>query len=259
MNNLNNETFAVIEELSLPGQKVALRGIANSAICGAVFLAHALASWDGPTEDDGELNTAQLRQFEFFQRLPHLIQQKTELYSAAASRLGPLVQTAYDRPMDLDAALEFAKNNATTQMPADLPDQILEALGLTREQLRVIDASEMQKRQREAVRLRNSVRDHETNIRNELTSLLAKADKLDDEQIQDVIDALDVSTHAALFQKVAAKLSDGIAQALRKRDRYDGALADAMLLTQDVKTFDKAYKAFLKETAGDRDAERAAA
>lgn len=259
-NNLNTDAFTVIEELSLPGQKVALRAICNSAICGAVFLAHAAVSWDGPTEDDGTLTPSELRQLEFYERLPHLLSQKAELYSVAATRLSPLVLSQYDKQMQLDDAIEFAMNNAGGgQVPTDLPDELLAAMGISREQLKLIDEAEAKRRVAQDRKLRESVRIHEHNIRNELKGLLHEADKLGEEEAQATIDTLDSATHTALFAKVAAKLSAGVAQALAKRDRYDGAIADAMLISADIKVWDKAYRTFLRENAGDQASERAAA
>lgn len=254
MNNLNTDAFAVIEELSLPGQKVSLRAIANSAICGLVFLAHTYTTWDGPTHDDGELAPADIKRLEFFERLPHLISQKAELYTVASMRLEPLCASAYDRPMTLDDALDFAANAAASQMPADLPDELLEQLGISRAQLKLIDEAEHKRRAQQDAKLRESVRVNLKAIEHEVAHHLNRAG-VDDEQ--DVIDALDTATHAALFAKVAQKLSKGMTDALAKRDRYDSGLADAMLISADIKAWDKAQRAFLKQIAGDPAAERA--
>lgn len=253
-NNLKLDAFAVIEDLSLPGQKVALRAIANSAICGLVFLAHTFTSWDGPTHDDGELAPADIKRLEFFERLPHLISQKAELYTVAAMRLAPLAMSMFDKPMSLDDALDFAANAAASQMPGDLPDELLEQLGISRAQLKLIDEAEHKRRVQQDVKLRESVRVNLAAIRHEVEHHLNRAG--DDEQA--VIDALDTATHAALFGKVAAKLSRGLTDALAKRDRYDGALADAMLISGDIRFWDKAQRRFLKEIDGDPEAERAA-
>lgn len=244
-NNLGNDVFTAIENLSVVGQVTGYRALANSAVCGAVFLSNTLLSWDGPTDDTGELTPTELRQLEFYQSLPQRICAKAELYDVACDRLLGVAQSDFDKPMSLEDAIDFAATQSTAQVPAELPQEILEALGITKAQLALIDSQETQRRQAEVKKLRASVQINRAGIASQVGSYLSTA-----HSEQDVIAQIDVDTMGGLYQKVSQKLSGGIGRALAKRDRYENALGDAMMLSRDLPTLDASYKAFLKETRG---------
>ena len=61
-----------------------------------------------------------------------------------------------------------------------------------------------------------------------------------------VVDQLNPQQHLGLFNKISKKLSTRVRQVLGIRDRYDGALGDAMLLSADIRELDKAYIGFTR-------------
>lgn len=254
-NNLRNEVFGCIDELSLPGQRVALRAIANSAVCSAVFLAHSYTSWDGPTHDTGELTESEMRQLDYYERLPSMLSERAELYSIAYNRYSPMAQGPRDMPMSLKDAIEFATTRGGSTPSPDLPDELLEQLGITRAQLRLIDEAESKRRERQDAQLREAIKENVASITSEIESEFRVVNRGDFDE-QEAIERLPVKANAALFDKISKKLGEGMGRAIAQRARNQNALGEAMLLSGDIKLWDKIHRAFLKETAGDQDVER---
>ena len=230
--------FDVVEDLSSVGKIVALRAIANSALIAAVFAAHATVVADAADDRDEE-KVDQARQ---------RMAQQAELASWATVELGTLAQSRFDQPMTLGEALDFACSTAAERMPDDLPQEVLDALGISAEQLKLIDATEKQKAAQRSAALRESIRDRYDDIAAEVQSYLGTS-------IGDVTNTLNADQHQALLRKVGQKLQARMAQLIGMRARYSAALGEAMLLSADVKTADKALVAFTRANAGElRDA-----
>lgn len=238
--NTGTDVFTAIEGFSSVGQVTAYRAIANSAICSAVFAANALLETDYAEDPDA------------FERLRTLMASKTELYCVARSFCMTLATTKFDEPMTLDDAVEFASTTASRRENSELPDEILEQLGLTRAQLRLIDSAEQAKQQARDKLLREKLRANASGIVAEVQSYLTEDERaLDEDAVNEVIDQLSLQAHHALFQKVSLKLSGQMSRVLGIRDRYEGALGDAMMLSGDIKLLDKAFKVFLRDNAGE--------
>lgn len=221
--------FDAIEDFTSAGQITALRAIANSAIIVAVYSAHSFL-----TEEDAErAESARLR-----------MAQNAELYSYAAAELLTLAQTSFDQPMTLDQALDFACKNAVSQANDDLPDEMLEILGITRDHLKLIDADAKRKAAQRDAALRQSMHDLREGLESEISSYLGDTGDA-------VLNTLTPEQHNALFAKVASKLQARVGQLLGMRARYSGAIGEAMLLASDVKAADKAYIAFARANAAE--------
>lgn len=229
--------FDLIESLSSVGQITALRAIGNSAIISAVFAAHDMivaADEDGDEEKQG---AARRR-----------MAQQAELASWATDEAATLAQSRFDVPMDLNAALDFACSTAAERQPDELPQEVLDALGITAAQMRLIDASEQKKAAVRSAKLRDSIRDNRDGIAAEVNSYLGT-------RLGDVVSTLTAEQHLAVLRKVVVKLQARMTQLLGMRARYSGALGEAMLLADDVKTADRAATAFARANAGElRDA-----
>lgn len=239
--------FDVIDDLSSVGQTTALRSIANGAICAAVFIANEYLSYDGPRGDTGELDGQQLQALERWEALPARMTQQADLYSWAAAKLVVLRTSKYDDPMTLGEAIEFAATSAGLNRQNDeLPDEVLEALGISRAQLAMIDADERRRQAARDAALREQVRTNAAEIAGELGSMVDTLHPNDA-----VLESFNADQHAALFRKVARKLSARMSQLLGMRSRYDAAIADAMLVSADVRSVDKAQVAFLRANEGE--------
>lgn len=230
--------FDAIEAMSSVGQITSYRAVANGAICGAVFAINdSLMLQD---EDDEKSDEARFRSA-----------QQIELYLVAKDKLENLAITKFDMAMSLDDAIDFASKNAAGQRElTDLPDEVLKAIGIGRGELTLIDATEKQRQLQRDAKLRASLQTNERQIRAELLSLI------DNGFTDGVMDQLNAQQHLGLYNKLAKKLSGRVRQVLGIRDRYDGALGDAMLLSADIRELDKQYVAFtrrnkeeLRETA----------
>lgn len=225
--------FDAIEGLSSTGQISALRSIANGAICGAVFAANQFLSEE---DDDDKRAAAHLRMAE-----------QAELYSYAAQCLRPLVQNQFDRAMSLADAIDFASSSAADQRRNDeLPDEVLEALGVSRSQVAILDAEEQRKQKARDAKLREQFRVNAADIAAEVGSFVDV-----DNAGYEVLNRFTVVQHQSLFQRTLKKLSARVGQLIAIRGKYQGALGDAMLVSADVKTLDKAYLSFAKANAGE--------
>lgn len=225
--------FDVIPNLSSVGQITVLRAIANGALIASVFAAHDMLV----TEDEERAEAARLR-----------MAQQAELASHAALELGTLAQNAFDKPMTLDEALDFAATTAAERKPEDLPAEVLEALGITAEQLKLIDATEQQKAAQRSAKLRESIRELREDIRTEVASFIGT-------DSSEIVNQLTADQHQALLRKAVQKSQARMQQLIGSRARYSGALGEAMLLAGDIKTLDKALVDFTRANAGElRDA-----
>lgn len=244
-----NTIFDEVFNLSSIGQLTVLRSMANSALYSAIMAAHTRVTWDGPTEDNGELNAAELKRMAYFESLPARINQQRALYEYAAKEAAALSNSEFDAPMDFDTMFDFACTHASQQQVNDLPDDVLEALGITRAQLKLIDADEQKRQAKRDSDLRASLKEMRSAIAAEVGGLVP--DLGNDE----VTTSFTAEQHVRLYEKAIKKLQSRMAQLLGIRHRYDGALGDAMLLANDVKTLDKAYVAFLRRNSSElRDA-----
>lgn len=230
--------FDAIEAMSSVGQITGYRAIANGAICGGVFAINdslMLQDDDVVKSDEARFRAAQ----------------QIELYLLAKDRLEERAITKFDLAMSLEDAIDFAAKNAAGQRElTDLPDEVLKAIGIGRGELSLIDATEKQKQLQRDAKLRASLQTNERQIRAELQGFI------DNGFTENVPDQLNAQQHLGLFNKLAKKLSGRVRQVLGIRDRYDGALGDAMLLSADIRELDKQYVAFtrrnkeeLRETA----------
>lgn len=243
--------FDIIDELSSTGQIVALRSLANGALYAAIMHAHTKVTWDGPTQDDGTLSIPEQRRLDYYESLTGRLNQQVCLYTYASNLLSPLAATQFDEPMDFDTTFDFAANNASQadRGDAEMPDELLEALGITRAQLKLIDAAEEKKRAERDAKLRESLREHRAVIEAEVGSLAYSPG--DDA----VVDTFTADQHVAMFRKVADKLRGRVNQLVAIRNRYEGALGEAMLISADAKTVDKAYVQFARKNQSElRDA-----
>lgn len=229
--------FDSIPDLSIPGQIVAYRAIANSSIIIAVYLAHELVT--GEREDE-----------EKFAQIRERLGQRCELYTHAAGQCSMLASTQYDLPMTLEMAYEFARDSAASPQNPDLPDEMLEMLGISRSQLAVIDAEERRKQVARDIEMRASIRENEQGILAEISSLLPAPGGENTTDVDALMQHLPADVHASLFEKVGAKLGAQIQRLLAIRGRYTGALADSMLIAGDVRDWDKARGSFLRQNAG---------
>src|SRR5690606_8495610 len=162
--------------------------------------------------------------------------------------LGTLAQNAFDKPMTLDEALDFAATTAAERKPEDLPAEVLEALGITAEQLKLIDATEQQKATQRSAKLRESIRELREDIRAEVASFIGT-------DSSEIVNQLTADQHQALLRKAVQKSQARMQQLIGSRARYSGALGEAMLLAGDIKTLDKALVDFTRANAGElRDA-----
>lgn len=242
--------FDVVPELSSIGQITCWRAISNGAKCGAVFAINERLSWDGPTEDNGQLGARGLVALARYERMPARIGHLIDLANYADLQLEPLVAGGYegDRSMGLDEVIEFACNNAgMNQEPQDqLPAEVLKALGLSPEDIAAIDAEEATKRAVEGQKLRASCRENAEAIRAELVNQLDIA--LGDNGVSESMNA---QQHRALFQKVAKKLAARTKQLIAARSRYTAAIQDAMFVSADARQLDKAYVQFCRANVGE--------
>lgn len=245
-----NTLFDEVFNLSSVGQVQVLRTIANGALYALIMIAHDQVSWDGPTEDTGELTDTELRRLDYYEALPARLNQQIGLYEYAAKELAPLVQSDFDKPMTFDDMFEFVATNASQRNDSDeLPDEVLEALGVTRAQLRVIDAEESRKQQAKDAELRASITAHRESIEHTIGRLTPEYGN------DEVVSTLTAQQHANLLAKAAKKLQARVTQLLAIRGRYEGALGEAMLISNDAKVIDKAYAAFARRNANElRDA-----
>lgn len=241
-----NTIFDEVFNLSSIGQLTVLRSMANSALYSAIMAAHSRVTWDGPTDDTGALNAAELKRLAYFESLPARINQQRALYEYAAKEASHLSSSEFDAPMDFDTMFDFACTNASQQTANDdLPDDVLEALGITRAQLKLIDADEQKRQAKRDSDLRASLKEMRSSIAAEVGGLVP--DLGNDE----VTTSFTAEQHVRLYEKAVKKLQDRMAQLLGIRHRYDGALGDAMLLASDVKTLDKAYVAFRRRNSSE--------
>lgn len=149
--------------------------------------------------------------------------------------------------MTLGEAIEFAATSAGLNRQGDeLPDEVLEALGISRAQLAMIDAEERRKQVARDQQLREQVRANAADIAGELGSMI---DVLHADDA--VLSSFTADQHAGLYRKVARKLSARMSQLLGMRSRYDGAIGDAMMVSTDVRLVDKANVAFLRANEGE--------
>jgi hypothetical protein len=232
--NSGGDVFAIIPDMSRVGQVTSYRALANGAIAAAIYIAHDLLGLD---REEGEK----------FDELNGRLVKQCELYNIALGECGTLAQSDFEMPMDFDTMFDLLANSSAQRKSAELPDEVLEALGITRSQLRLIDAEGERERQARDQALRASLRDNADGIRAEVESIMGSTDAAD---VSQFLDSLDVNTHAALFRKLYDKLSAAQHRALKNRDRYSAGLSDAMLLTSDIKIADKANTAFLRRNAG---------
>lgn len=239
--------FDAIEDLSSVGQITSYRSLANGALCGAVFTCNELMGWDGPTFDNGELGARGLVALARYERLRPRIGQLVDLHNYAALQLAPLSDSTYDAPMTLDEAIDFACNNAGTQQDTDrLPNEVLEALGLSAEEVAAIDAADALKRAAEGQKLRQSLRDNAEAIKAELANQIDLALGSDD-----VVTSFNAMQHRSMLQKTQRKLAARLKQLVAQRNRYTGAIGDAMLISADVRAMDKAFVKFCRANAGE--------
>lgn len=234
-----NTVFDEVFNLSRIGQIVVLRALANGALYSAIMAAHSRVSWDGPTVDTGELNAQELKRLTYFEGLPARINQQRALYEFCAKECSVLSSSEFDQPMDFDTTFTFAATNASQQnVNDDLPDEVLEALGITRAQLRLIDADEQRRQAHRDAELRASLKELRGSIASEVGALVPEMGN------DEVTTSFTAEQHSRLFEKAVKKLQGRMSQLLGMRSRYEDALGDAMLLASDVKTMDKAFVAF---------------
>lgn len=241
--------FDVAEDLSSVGQKTVYRSLANGGLCGAVFAYNELLNWDGPTMDNGQLGPRGLIALARYERLRPRIGQMIDLHNYAALQLAPLVEPGnnFDACMTLDEAIEFACNNAGTQQDQDvLPPEVLAALGLSALDVAAIDAEEAVKRAAEGVKLRASFRENAEAIKAELVNSIDLALGSDD-----VTTSFNAMQHRNLLAKTQRKLSARMKQLVAARNRYTGAIGDAMLISADVRLIDKAFVQFCRANVGE--------
>lgn len=225
--------FDILENLSSVGQVAVLRSLANGAICGAVFAQHQALVDD----DAARAEAAQQRAYE-----------QAELYTYLRDELGTMASSRWDAAMTLEEALDFASEQARSREMEDLPDEFLEQLGIDRKQLKLIDAQERLRQSQRDAKLRESVRSRRDAVKAELESYIGS-------DSSGITSSLTAEQHVSLYQKASRALSKRMAQLIAARGRYDGALAEALLISGDIKEIDKAFKHFRKENAGElRDA-----
>lgn len=216
----------LVEDLSSPGQIAVLRAIANGAICGAVFAQHQALTDD----DEDRAEAAGFR-----------AAQNAELYSFISDKIGPLVMTQYDRPMTLEQAIDFASSQARdNRVNEELPEEFLEMLGLSREAVKLIDATEQQKQKARSEKLRESIRLNAEAITADVASFIGT-------DSDNVVNELTAEQHVALYDKSSKALSKALTRLIAVRSRYDGALGEALLVSADIKIVDKAFRDFRKK------------
>lgn len=240
--------FDVVEDMSSIGQKTVYRSLANGALCGAVFAVNERLSWDGPTEDNGQLGARGLIALTRYEQLGPRIGQLLELHNYAALQLAPLsLDSTFDACMTLDEAIEFACNNAGLNRETDkLSPEVLAALGISPEELAAIDAEEETRLAIQGQKLRQSCRDNAEAIKAELANQIDIALGSDE-----VLSTYNASQHRAMFRKTIGKLQSRVKQLIAARNRYTGGLSDAMMLQADVKLADRAYMQFCRVNAGE--------
>lgn len=220
--------FDAISSMSHVGQVTAYRAIGNSAICCAVY--NCFNFLDSDCDDE---------------IAEQLMRQNVELYDFCGTELETLAATKFDRPLTVEDAVKFIASNATASLNLDtLPNDVLEALDITPEQLKLIDAKAKEAQAKRNIKLRESMSQKADAITKELNATVGSG-------TEHVVDQLTAQRHANLFQKVSIKLKAKQMQVLGVRDRYQGALSDAMLLSNDIRELDKAYVNFLRRNAGD--------
>lgn len=220
--------FDAIEDLGSIGQITAHRAIANSAICQAVFAANAYL--DSELEDKAA-----------YERM----QRNCTLYSYTKHQVRVLSDASFDQPMDLTQAIEFASTTASARQLEALDDEVLKVLGVTKERLKLIDAKAQQRAGEDAAKLRDAIKANAQGIEAEVNSFIRVI------ECDDITHQLTARQHDALFKKVAAKLNARIDQLLMIRNKYSGALSDAMVLSADIKAIDKAYIDFRRRNASE--------
>jgi hypothetical protein len=235
--------FDAIEGMSSVGQITAYRALANGGICGAVFAMNDCITLekDGKDQDIDKAKEARQRAV-----------QQVEMYLYANDQLNTLAMTDFDKAMDLEAALDFASKNASAQRElTELPDEVLKMLGIARTDLAAIDAIEQRKQAKRDADLRASLRDNERQLRAELEGLVDLGYEKDGNGQALFVDQLNAQQYLGLFSKLSKKLSAKMRQVLGVRDRYDGAIGDAMLLSADIRELDKQYIAFARRNKGE--------
>lgn len=240
--------FDVIEDMSSIGQKTCYRSLANGGLCGAVFVVNERLSWDGPTEDNGQLGARGLIALTRYEQMGPRLGQLIELHNYAALQLAPLsLDSTFDACMSLDEAIEFACNNAGLNRETDkLSPEVLAALGISPEELAIIDAEEQTRLAIQGQKLRQSCRDNAQDIKAELVNQIDIALGSDE-----VLSTYNASQHRAMFRKTVGKLQARVKQLIAARNRYTGGLSDAMMLQADVRLADKAYMQFCRVNAGE--------
>ena len=225
--------FDMLEEISSQGRITGYRAIANGAICGAVFAANQFLTLN-QSEDEADAAKAE-------EARGRMVEQ-AELYSYAAQNLLTLALTPFDKPMTLSEAIDFASSNASDQRRnTERPDEVLELLGITKAQLQVIDADEQRKQKIRDARLREQFRVNSADIAAEVGSFV------DVQHASDaVLSRFTAQQHQQLFNKVVRKLQARVGQLLGIRGKYEGAIGEAILISQDAKQADKAYSAFVR-------------
>lgn len=240
--------FDVIEDMSSIGQISSWRSLANGSLCGVVFALNERMNWDGPTEDNGQLGVRGLLALARYEQLGPRIGRLIDLHNYAALQLAPLIgDSTFDACMTLDDAIEFASNNAGMNREQDqLPAEVLAALGLSREDLAVIDAEEATRQAIAGQKLRQSVRDNSEAIRAELVNQIDIA--LGNDEVTTTYNAMQ---HRSMLQKTQKNLAKRLKQLIAARSRYTSAISDAMLLSADVRALDKAFVAFCRANSGE--------
>lgn len=236
----------LIEDFSLVGRLTGLRALANGAICSMVFIANDKLAYDGPTEDNGALSMIERRGLERYESLPRRLQLQGELYSWAAAQLRVLATSAYEQPMSLSDALDFAANLVSKPLDSSLPKEIMDALGLDEATLAVIDAEEARKQQQRDATLRRQVRDRAADIASEVGGCIDLNNASDS-----WVAAFNADQHMALLRKLHSKLGARFNQLIGQRGRFESALSDAMLLRPDIAATDKAVIDFARRNAGE--------
>ena len=225
--------FDALEDLSTAGQICGYRAIANGAICGAVFAANQFLTLNQSDEPSDQEKAEDAR--------GRMVEQ-AELYSFAAQYLRTLALTPFDQPMTLTDAIDFASSSASDQRRnAELPDEVLEMLGISKAQLSVIDAEEKRKQQARDAKLREQFRVNSADIAAEVGSFV-DVDNANDS----VLMRFTAQQHQALFNKVVRKLQSRVGQLLGIRGKYEGAIGEAIMISADAKAADKAYAAFVR-------------
>ncbi|MDO5610535.1 MAG: hypothetical protein Q4G62_07170 [Pseudomonadota bacterium] len=245
--------FNAIDTMSRAGQIVCLRAIANGAVCGA-----ALAFHDAITkENEDEAEEARKRAV-----------RQSELYACIHSLLEPISQEPkYDMPMDVEAALIFASQNAVSQAPIEMTDELLEEFGLTKAEVAAIDDLEKRRSAERDAKKRASIRENMDGIRSELWSAIddtrydiswedqengVESGDKEHEHLEELVADMEDAQMEALYEKVSAKMHARIGQLIGLRGRYKGAVGEAFVLRDDLKKLDTAFVKFSRSADTER-------